>query len=365
MNLVAVAIGLMGLSLSACVISESGGEVSEDGLAETEQFLKPNCDDLGCGTNNPHLQNRGFHFLYANGAANPEGYSIASFQKPSSNTNYGFSVLDGEIRATLNLGSWGTIIAASGGNVVGMRLHINERGLPKHVITITGYDRIKSWATKSDSTRFDVPIYTFHWVDENGIRQNLCSHPENGEETLGMNEYFTLLFEGDQINAKTKTVSSAINNSVINFACAGSALAKLHLTGYTEVAKRKSFTTTAPERQAMLKMLTGSYCPPDPATNEATAYTIGGQPLYWGEKHLWNQPLGSGPREAQWNANGATCLNTPRLLANPSPDALLYWPEITQRSDIPCASSLPACPNTSSLLPDSPLTAVSVNPPPS
>jgi hypothetical protein len=343
--------------LCACIDPDPNedGAADEDAVSQVVQYLKPNCDDIGCGSNSPHLTNRGFHFLYADGTANPQGYSIGSFEK--NGYTYHFSVLNGEIRATVQFGNLAPIVVYSGAQVVGMRLVIHLRGVPRHVITIAGYDRIKSWATMPNGDQFDVPVYVFEWVDDFGIRQNLCSHPENAGETLGMNEYFTLLFEGDVINATRKTVSAGLNNNVVNFACAGNALAKLHLSGYTEVAKRLGFSTLPTERQAMLKMFTGDYC------GDGTAYTVGGQPLYFTESKHWDMPIGAGPREAQWTPQGASCLGMPRMLANPSSDTAYYWPEITQRSDIPCASSLLACPNgTNWLSPDVPNIALSVNP---
>lgn len=346
MKLSRVALVLM----CSCVVPEA-----DEGLSQTEQQLKPNCDDIGCGSNSPYLEHGGFHFLLANGQANPQGYSIAEFRKPNDPYQYTFSVVNGEIRAVKRM-RLGPVVAYDGSAVVGMELHINFRGVPKHVIRITGYQRMWSWAKKSNGTRFFVHTYKFDWTDSVGVRHNLCSHPGNSGETLGMNEFYTLVFEGDLITASTKTISSGIDNNVVNFGCAGSALAKLHLSGYTEVAENLNFATTTSERQTMLKMLTADYC------GDGTAYTVGGQPLYWFDYKGWNAPLGSGPREALWDAGGAVCLNEPRMLANPSADTAYYWPEIAQRSDIPCASSLPACP--SNVVPTGAKTAVSLNPAP-
>ncbi len=339
--------------LCSCIVSEA----EEDDLSETTQLLKPNCDDIGCGSNSPHLENGGFHFLLTNGRDNPQRYSIAGFTKPGDSTPYTFSVLDGEIRA-MKSGRYGAgpVVAYDGSAVVGMELHINFRGVPKHVITITGYERLWSWARKSDNSRFFVHTYRFHWTNSFGQRQNLCSHPGNSGETLGMNEYFTVVFEGDVIKAREKVVDGAIDNNVVNFGCAGSALAKLHLSGYTEVAARLGFATTTSERQTMLKMITADYC------GDGIPYTVGGQPLYWLDDNHWNLPLGSGTREALWNENGAVCLNQPRMLANPSTDTAYWWPEIVQRSDIPCASALPLCPITA--LPTGGSPVLSLNPPP-
>lgn len=89
-----------------------------------------------------------------------------------------------------------------------------------------------------------------------------------------------------------------------NLACAGTAISKMRLLGYDP----STDTSSPPERQATLKMISGRY-------RAETSYTVAGTPLKWwhSTKHFdgdpdpsrWNQDI----VEAHWSAAGATCLS--------------------------------------------------------
>jgi hypothetical protein len=224
-----------------------------------------------------------------------------------------------------------------------------------YIIQITGVGRVQSWATSSTGTHFMVDTYELKWRAPGTHFVNVCTHP-GVDDTLGMNEFHTLLFEGDIINAARKTVSTAIDNNVINFGCAGSTLAKQHLTGHTEVAERLGFATTTAERQANLKMFAADYC------GNGTPYTVGGEPLQWADHRGWMSVQGPAVREALWTASGAACFNTPRIVANPSALTMQYFPNILDRSNIACAAQRPVCANASPFVPDPGYHLVSSNP---
>lgn len=94
-----------------------------------------------------------------------------------------------------------------------------------------------------------------------------------------------------------------------------SALAKLQLTGHTEVAKLAGFNTTISHRQTMLKMLSADYC------GTGKPFTVAGQRLEWKDdrgtmklpSHLQSEV------EARWTPQGAACLGVPRVAAHPTP----------------------------------------------
>jgi hypothetical protein len=339
MNYAAV---LLALSCS-CVLPSSDEE-----LAEVEQsILAPHCDDWGCGMNSPWVDEAGFHFLYRNGATNPQGFAIEKFEK--NGITYGFSVYNGRITGTH---WWFTDLQGQG--LIGARLHVLYQGAPMYEIMITNVGRVWSWAQASTGNRFLVETYDLKWSKTAGTFQNLCSNP-GADEELGMNEFHTLVFEGDVIEASGKTVATAINNNVINFGCAGSALAKQHLTGHTEVAARLGFVTTTAERQANLKMFVADYC------GDGTPYTVAGQPLQWADHRGWVDVQGIPTREALWTSSGAGCFNTPRIVANPSATSQTDYPNITSRGSIPCASARPQCAGTP-YVPPPPYHLVSANP---
>jgi hypothetical protein len=296
MKLVPVAVAL---SLSACVISE----VSEEEVAVVEQYaISSNCDEWGCGMNSPEVDSKGFHFLYKNGAQNPQGFAITSFTK-GDGTPLAFNVSGGRITGTT---SGGTVYGET--SLIGSKIHISYYGTPMYRIRIGDYGSMHSWAKNSIGIGFRIKTYRFEWedLDDPGKFYDMCSNP-GADDTLGMNDHHTVVFEGDVIYADTKTVRSTANTNVVNFGCAGGTLAKLHLTAHTYVANAFGFTTTTGERQAMLKMLSGDYC------GTGKAYTVGGQPLTWSDHNHWMQASAGAQREAHWTSAGASCLNTPRL----------------------------------------------------
>ena len=104
-----------------------------------------------------------------------------------------------------------------------------------------------------------------------------------------------------------------IDSTWVNFACAGSALWKLVTTGHTQ--SRFWGNTTIPERQTLLKMVTGDYC------GGGVPFTVPGQKLQWRDARGYTQYLSSPlllELEARWTPNGAACLITPRVDANPT-----------------------------------------------
>lgn len=324
MKLVPVALTL----LCACVIADS-----DDGteVASVEQQLKSNCDDWGCGMNSPNVASKGFHFLYKTyNQQNPEGFAITSFTKGWASLT--LDVVNGRITGT---NSAGTVYGESA--LVGAKLSISYLGQPMYRILISDYGSTFSWA-KNPTTGigFRVKTYVFKWEDvkDPGKFYDLCTNP-GIDDTLGMDEHHTLVFEGDVISAEGKKIAPAPDLSVINFGCAGGTLAKLHLTGHTYVANNyPGFQTTVPERQAMLKMLSGDYC------GTGKAYTVGGQPLTWSDHKHWMQRAPGSAMEAQWQSTGATCLNRPRLAAT---DPLRYA-DLRDEINAACPQPLSTCP---------------------
>jgi hypothetical protein len=117
-------------------------------------------------------------------------------------------------------------------------------------------------------------------------------------------------------------------DSWFNLACAGSAMAKMHLLRHTQPGSLVPVTgappvpladpSTLPERQAMLKMLTADYC------GDGRSFTRTGQPLRYMDRRHWypGVPFSLDPAafeigsiEAIWGASGAVCLSQPRLAA--------------------------------------------------
>jgi hypothetical protein len=165
--------------------------------------------------------------------------------------------------------------------------------------------------------------YQLDWAEvKNGLPErfvNACKNPPGRDNPdsltmLGALSFHTLLFEGDRIHA-AKKLDTGVDPSWVNLGCAGSALAKMALTGHTEAsANASTFVTTLSERQAMLKMLTADYC------GDGKPFTVGGQPLNWRDDHDSMQLaalIATPPQplvlESRWTEDGAACLEKPRV----------------------------------------------------
>jgi hypothetical protein len=192
-------------------------------------------------------------------------------------------------------------------------------------LRVAEVNQVASWAQlASGSPHVMLETYKLDWTEfKNGWGdfRNVCINPPTNREnpdTLGMTgtlAFHTLLFEGDRIDAENK-LDTGIDTTWFNLGCAGSALAKMALTGHTEAARvANTFVTTLPQRQTMLKMLTADYC------GIGMAFTVAGQPLNWrddrGTMKLLEQPAQLA-REARWTEMGAACLDKPRVDIHPT-----------------------------------------------
>jgi hypothetical protein len=119
----------------------------------------------------------------------------------------------------------------------------------------------------------------------------------------------TLIFAGDRIDPVQMTTSHEADNGWFNFGCAGHTLAKLHLTRNTIASNGGA---SWEQRQATFKMFVGDYC------GKGVPITVAGAPIRW-EGGLVKYAPTPDKLEAHWTAEGAKCVNTMRLEANPSP----------------------------------------------
>jgi ADYC domain len=232
---------------------------------------------------------RAFHELNLNGLPNLVGLSI--FRVERAGTLYRLEINGTSIVARpsdLHLP------ALSGRNLVGLNLELRDSTGAHSVIRISDSGSTTYWAAPLEP----VPTYTLTYTSAtHSDPQPLCN--ASGNEAI--------LFAGDRYDAERKTVTATGDATAgwFNIACAGTALAKLHLTRHTEASQ--IVRTTAVERQAMLKMFTADVC------GDGTSFTVHGQPLLWADaNHLtaFNRPAAS--LEAVWTDRGAACLDTPR-----------------------------------------------------
>ena len=291
--------------------------LDQPSLAEVDQPLSGQCPIWQCGSNSPFIDNYGFHDANKYGAANDAGFRIVSFKKDPG-LSYQLDVAGGRLIGR-NAQGIGVLF---GPQLVGSKiLMVNNVTQRQFLVRINGVGSVDYWAMLPGGSHPPRETYLLEWVlTLDGVTpapasryQNVCklAGQVNPDDLMGMNGYHTVLFEGERINAAAKTIDPRLDVDWFNIGCAGHALAKLELTGHTEVAHYAGFATTMDQRQTMLKMLVADY------TGSGIPYTIAGMPLSWADdngsmKHL---PMITGI-ESRWTKYGADCLEEPRTKAH-------------------------------------------------
>ena len=290
------------------------------GCAEVDSVAPPHpialaggCDEWGCGMNSPVIDGiHGFHDLNVNGIPNNLGYMILDATRSPYASHYSIAVKDGEFVLTRQGGSTIDPATIKGLDVVKTDITIGLGGSPAYVMHIVdAADDVAYWAKTSSTNTVMAYAITYSDVRSPAESQNICHHPPKKVEwQSGMKPEFTVVFEGERIDAGAKTIDARLDPSWFNLGCAQSTLAKLDLTGHTQAAKVAGFSTTIKERQTMLKMLSGDYC------GFGVPFTVAGQPLEWGDDRGTLTIPQPAVVEAYWTPDGATCLNTARVSAH-------------------------------------------------
>jgi ADYC domain len=335
------------LALAACVVEEP------EELATTSQAVRgEDCDKLVCGTNSPELTNGFFHELNLDGHPNAEGYSITALVKNGS--YYKMNVVNGKISATMTMGHVGAPTYLAGDALEGSYIR-----LKRVVAGETTYRRITISSVARSTDYFAIPMdgdptpnvetYLFVYGNDASPPPNVpqmsayvCAdgallHPTNSSVDP-MPWRHALVFEGDRIDARNLRVDDTIDSRWFNIGCAETALAKLHLNGMTQASRAAGFASTSLMRQAFLKMITGDYCD----RGSAYLFTVPGQHVHYRDiLDTMTLPEGRHRLEARWNADGAYCLNIPRLEENPSTAGTETWPHLDASITMACNGSPP------------------------
>ncbi|MEJ7600840.1 MAG: ADYC domain-containing protein [Kofleriaceae bacterium] len=316
-----LSIALFALGATACV-------GPDDLFVEVEQEATggDSCSDYFCGKGNSDvIDNMGLHDLNVNGLVNSTGFRLTKAVKDGIVFQlqvYGSELTGQEINGNAYL---------TPDEVVGAVLTVkNATSGITYEIQIA--DRVKSlyWAT-IDGVPKQATSYQLLWKAPNTRWQNLCVEPPlPGSDDLrgGQPAFNAFLFEGDRINAGKKTFSDTIEDGWFNIGCMGHALAKLHLTGHTEAAKRQhGFPSDTVERQTFLRMIVADYC------HTGQPFTVAGQPLDYMNASTLKYVSGvSLAIEARWDKNGATCMGKARTVVNPTPQSLAAFPHGVYRA---------------------------------
>lgn len=290
------------------------------------------CGEWLCQTNAASVGD-GLYFyeLDASGAApNDQGVWYRSFTAPDGG-KLTLDVQGSELRGTRGTGPDQYLFLRQ--NLVGATM-ILERDSQRYEVKIAAAGQVRFWVGPELEC---APTYTFEYRKlpkegpGEGPFHSMCSGLDLGEEwdRPGITSTLALVFAGDQYDARKKTVAPPRAGAWFNVACAGSALAKMHLLRHTEAGSYNStyqvdppngpvrgpYVTTFDQRQAMFKMLTDDIC------GTGRSFTMDGEPVFYADVRQWH-PLdfsGRVPRngrlEALWDRYGAICLDEARRFA--------------------------------------------------
>jgi hypothetical protein len=310
------------LLMSVVVGLVVGGCAAEPVTATTVEALIVGCDVTRCGTNSPVVDTLGFHELNLKGLPNAEGLRLLQFVQ--NGITYTLHVERGKLSGTSDVGM------IAGNKLVGAQLIIENYTRRRFALIINAVGIASPWTLRTglDGTGLvleELETYDLQWTRLDSWQpQAFCqlsmqSKAIDSSEPETMSPGAAVLFEGDRIDRVHMTIDPKVDLDWFNIGCAGSALAKLALSGHTQASSGPHDGTTWKEAQTLLKMMAGDYC------GNGWIFTIQGQPLYWqNETGTMNFPADVRPSiEARWSSQGAICLGQPRLDVN-APET---WPD--------------------------------------
>jgi hypothetical protein len=258
------------------------------------------CPRWRCGYNTSEINGKSLQELNLDGEANADGVELVGFLPPAGLLlNY---ALDTDGDALVARGGLLGNSTLRGPALVGGALLLKVDGLVIPVV-IAGYEEVTSWADGGAP----VPAYALVYADLDAplLQRSVCKGT-----LLDPLQASVVILAGDRYDLDAKTVSAG-DDGWLTLACAGSAAAKMALLGYGPNADvdGEDAPPTPAQRQATLKMITADYC------GDGHSYTADGTPLRWENAAgtVIAPDVEPSDLEAIWSANGALCLDTPRI----------------------------------------------------
>ncbi|MBP6840824.1 MAG: hypothetical protein KA190_26245 [Kofleriaceae bacterium] len=250
------------------------------------------CPRSECGSNSPTLSPRGLHELNLDGVASAGGYTYRG-TVDATGASWQLAVRDGVVSAA-------------------------RAGQTRH--DLTGLTMLVDGPGGGARIDFAAPPQAMaYWTGASAPAQGYALRWNGDAAACGT----AVIFEGQRLDGEARTVSDA-SDRWINLGCAGTAVAKLHLSGHSQASQHATgVTRSSADGQAFLKMMSGDYC------GTGQAFTVAGAPISYrtGDGALATQG-GLGASEARWSAAGAVCLDTPRVV---------------DRATVAASCSIPAC----------------------
>jgi hypothetical protein len=303
-----------------------GCALDEPSLSVTEQAAKPqpgggNCPAYGCGTNSPEVEGRSFWEHNELGLANTEGIRLVRFTKRIGTTDvpYRLDVFGAQILARSLTTSQPVF---SGAGVVGMTMTFEDTNTGEtYFVEIVDAETMPMWAAPPHALGVSTWSYElYYWTPSDSSRRSVCRAAVTG----GTQPLKAVLFDDDRISPDDLRVVGETPNW-FTIGCAGSALAKLHLTGHTKAGSAIVHrSTTLDQRTTFLKLLTADYC------GTGHAFTVANVDLHYKDySRYMDNSLPSDVTEAGWGPRGATCVNTPRVEFSPNTESMaVFGPSI-------------------------------------
>jgi ADYC domain len=350
-----VLVGVVGSALVACIPEPDGAVGGQDGDA-TSEVATPitatgsRCPSWGCDTNAATIGD-GILFdeMDLSGAYNAGGVRIDSATLQDT-TPVALGV-EGDRLVAIDLADSSRVYRGAELTRMIVKLYYapspGDLNIPEErielrinaVITTQASDALTFWEGADDKVEtYDI-----------AARRESRPPPKPGDfdirickgdllESVGwpdITSHGALVYAGDHLDAWSRTVEAPVSPTLFNLACAGTAMAKLHLLRHTEASNYNGLYPTAiPDRTAMLKMINADYC------GDGRSFTIDGQPLRWQDNTGFAQrPLSLDTTaggdiwsiEAIWGPSGAICLDIPRrfkpahILANCEIPKCGFW----------------------------------------
>lgn len=311
-------------ALAGCTPLELGQAVVESEV--------PPCGTFTC-SNSWELSYRGFHGFRLSGLPNEQGMTIRAKEgQPllydKHGTPWALEVTGTGLRGRRT----GSTIRHS--MLEDAEIIIDQENQPSFAIHIDAARTI--FFPFGDRTQaLDAYVLSWRALDEPphpfSPDRRLCNGPmlfpspdEEGAVFLGMQAEETVVFAGDSLDIDTAVTHC--DPDWFNFGCAGKTLAKLLLTRNTcqsqERPSKPDEQALEHERQAALRLLIADYC------GTGAHLTVNGEPLVWMGGALPAYATDPSALEARWDEHGATCLDTPRLVANAPPSDAGFSPNI-------------------------------------
>lgn len=301
------------------------------------------CPIQSCGGNSPYVNLLGtgvpIDELSLDGLTSDEGVRLdpASLVAP----RCGGGRLRIELEAGKLVGVAPTGDRCSGNRLVGATFEVTIGGAALQTIVIADVGRTWAWDRQQQRWRNDLETYTLEALPMAGSLDTrptpLCRvdqpwlDADNVDDTavgsdLGRHAHAAVLVIGETYDRATARVEQVASPRWFNFACQGSALAKMRMLGYDPTAG----DTTPGQRQATLQMITARY-------QGGRSYTEQGTPIIWVNRHGPPPRAALGELEAVWSDEGAVYVSEPRACAVDPGSALCQQARAVagQCSDVP------------------------------